>query len=197
MKRKWIRFISCAVLLSCVFSMTGCLPQETETSEIVLGEWKENVFTNEWSGIQFTLPEDFTSQSLGDLPTYKDQKFDLLLLHSDETTNISLLYVDLLYAGKPDMTASAYLETVRTQLKTSETKDFVFEETFEKTIIADEEFVSMRSEFSFKDPENNTKGYQDGYARKAGGVIIVFIASYSEETKQSVDGFFQSIVSPS
>jgi len=174
--------------------LSGCIVLENkEKSNIVVGEWMEDTFANQWSNITFTLPPHYKAIYNKDLNTIPGQVNDFLLINDDQATNISLMYVDLSFGSQLNQTPESYLSTVRQQLSNSKNKDYQFADDYERISIAGEEYSVLRTEFVFKDGSAGNTGFQDGYVRSFDNTLIVFLAVYSEEQKDSVTSFFSTI----
>jgi hypothetical protein len=160
---------------------------------ITVGEWVENTFINTWMGITFELPADFEVKDLSDIGQPPGQIYDFWLLHEDQKTNIMLLYVDLQSGDPRDHSAEDYLDITKEQLKNSPNRDYEFAERLDSRFIAGVSYRVLRTTFTDKNNQSGENGFQDGYARRYGNAIIVFLAVYDNDTKDSVDAFFSSI----
>jgi len=160
---------------------------------ITVGEWVGSTFINTWLGITFELPADFEVKDLSDIGQPPGQIYDFWLLHEDQKTNIMLLYVDLQSGDPRDHSAEDYLEITKGQLQNSPNRDYEFAERLDSRFIAGMSYRVLRTTFTDKDNQSGEHGFQDGYARRYGNAIIVFLAVYDNDTKDSVDAFFSSI----
>jgi len=179
------------IFLLCSIFLTSC--KGTSKSNIITGEWNDNIFTNTWSNITFELPFTYEAIHLNELGSIPGQTNDFFLLNEDQTANITVMYVDLLYQNQQNLSTEEYLNTVKQQLANSKNKDYNFASNFENVFIAEEEYLMLHSEFYFKEFSTEGTNYQDGYARKFDNAIIVFLVCYSDETKDYVDSFLSSI----
>jgi len=169
---------------------------------IEVGQWLENVFENTWSDITFELPIGFEAVDLSTIEPPPGQVYDFWLFHENQKTNIMLLYVDLQSGDPRDHTAEEYLDIVKGQLQSSARRDYEFAERLEHAFFAGKQYRVLRTTFTNKEnPASGSGGqssgsevyFQDGYARKYGNAIVVFLAVYDSDTKDSVDTFFSSI----
>ena len=190
MKKKICKLFIWIFVLCWLFLTSGCTPLK---SNIVVGEWNDNIFTNAWSNVTFELPSDYKVQPDSELGFVPGQKTDFFLVRDDQTANISLIYVNLYYGSQQELTAEEYLNIVKKQLAESKNKNYDFASDFESVVIAGEEYLVLRSTFSFKEASTNGTYYQDGYARKFDDSIIFFLANYSDDAKNSVASFLSSI----
>ena len=186
-------FILLIIVLCCVFLLNGCgtiifLPK----TNIRTGTWVGDVYANQWANITFTLPSDYNSIKINAFEV-PGQIQDFLFVNNDQSLVVSLTYVILSDKTQKGQTAEDYLNIVKQQLAASANKNYIFANDFETVIIAGEEYIVMRSEFSFKETPTVTINYQDGYVRKFDNVFIVFIITYTDDTKESADSFLSAI----
>jgi len=193
MVKKSCVFIALVIVFCCVFLLNGCdttifLPK----TNITIGTWVDDIYTNQWANITFTLPSDCDLIKINAFE-FSGQIQDFLFVNIDQSLVISLTYVILSNKTQKEQTAEDYLNTVKQQLAASANKNYIFTDDFENVIIAGEKYVVMPSEFSFKENPTETINYQDGYVRKFDAAFIVLIITYTDDAKESADSFLSSI----
>ena len=186
MKNKPYTCSVATIIIICICLVSACIPFGAG-SPLVTGKWDGDVFTNEWTRITFELPSGFSKSDGANLP--RGLKNDFTVANEDNSVLISLTYFDV---SKNNDTAEDYLSSTRAQLADSPNKSYTFQENSESMTIAGNEYAVMRSQFFFDD--NPTKVFhQDGYSYRFVNTMMVFIAVYTDDTKDSVDSFLASI----
>ena len=178
------------LVLGSVFLVCGCVSFGAR-SPLVTGQWESDTFTNRWTDITFELPAGFRVLPIDEY-TAPGQRNDFTLVNEDYTAVISLTYIDVSSGKAQNHTPEDYLNIVREQLADSPNRVYTFSESFESAVIAGREYVVMRAEFVNNDNPAEVV-FQDGYAHRFVNTMLVFITTYSEETRDTVDLFLSSI----
>ena len=195
MKNRFRKSISLFLIGCLLFFISGCLRLREKSNEnITTGNWKENVFTNVWSDISFTMPSSFESVDVKELGApIPGHVYDFFVNDENQKSGITLYYVDLTYGQQQNLSLEDYLNEVKSGLLNSPNKDYIFANGFSSAVIAGEDYLVLRSNYSFKGSAEKETYYQDGYARKIDDAMIIFLTVYSEETKETIDLFLSSI----
>lgn len=123
--KKIICVLFAAVLL---LSVCGC----SSEIEFTAGEWKGNVYTNEYAGINFKMPDDWThytdeqlaetmklsidaaagsdeyAQKIAELATV----YGMVAMNPEMTANVQVVFENVTVSGNNDMTARGSLDIV-------------------------------------------------------------------------------------
>ena len=120
------------LVASMLFALTGCGKEKENKVEFSMGEWKDNVYENEFLGLEFNLPEGWEYSS--DEEIAKTMNLGTELLNDDqkyaaEVSKLNSVYYMLaknpstgdnvtVLSEKPlvDVTTEYYLDQLETQL---------------------------------------------------------------------------------
>jgi len=174
------------LLILCLIlsTVSGCMG-----SPLVTGTWDGDTFTNQWTHITFELPSGFEVLSRDRGPGWVD---DFTIMNDDARVVIGLTYTDISHRDFDEYTAEDYLGIIRESLLDSQSRDFTFANDFELVTIAGREYVLMRGAYTYKD--NPTEGaFHDIYAHRFVNTMMIFIAVYDEDARETVDAFLSSI----
>ena len=182
---------------------------ETQTNEVSktektfsMGEWKNNVYTNEFLGIKLTLPEGWSYSDEEQIASMMNIGVELLNDDQKELAEISKLntvyYVVAnnaetgdnlsIMSEKPaqDVTVDYYINALKTQLTAVESLKYTINETTKATIGNNEcDVLSVTAEVS------GVSILQKYYVYKQDKYFVVVIATVTEEAgfKTIVDAF--------
>ena len=148
------------------------------------GELVGNVYTNEWAGITFTLPEGFVNGSAEDYDDSSDTYTDACLIAEDEDNGISFITI-----ATEDMTEDEYLNYVTEDMLDEEmtSQGWSFGTAYSMPI-AGENYRALKMSNS------NTDAFEEIIAcRIYDGHILCFICYGNTPT---VDAFFDSVTTP-
>jgi len=187
MVKKIGKYLAAFLVLCNAFLLSGCT-----SSPLVTGTWNDGVFTNSWADITFELPLGFQVIPPNELRPVPGQRNDFTLINDDYSVVISLTYVNASSGDSRNYTEGDYLNIVREQLENSLSRTYTFSDDFDSATIAGKEYSVMRATFINNDNPTEVI-YQDGYAHRFVGTMIVFITVYSDNIRDSVDSFLASI----
>ena len=148
------------------------------------GELVGNVYTNEWAGITFTLPEGFVNGSAEDYDDSSDSYTDACLIAEDEDNGISFITI-----ATEDMTEDEYLDYVTEDMLDEEmtSQGWSFGTAYSMPI-AGENYRALKMSNS------HTDAFEEIIAcRIYDGHILCFICYGNTPT---VDAFFDSVTTP-
>jgi predicted small secreted protein len=201
MKTVWRIFafiLLCTLMVSCNNTVNQGVAEK-----IQIGMWAEDAFTNEWSNIEFTLPEGYhiatvnefyEKTGLTDSNTYNNGNktipedartvFDILIVGDITKANFKIVYEVGL--GTEEM----YFEGLLSKL--NETPDYQPEVVNNQIVeIGAEQYHMASLYFANKDI------YADWYLRENNGAMICLISTYenSDEAKAATSIFINAIQS--
>ncbi len=150
------------VFILLVFALTMAAAQINEFS---LGEWNDNIYTNDFLGIKFQLPEDWKRFSDEDLAQVMNLGTELLNDDQKKLAELSKINsVSYMGANNPatgdsimvssvksifDLTAEYFMNGVKTQLQALESIDYEVSEISKEELAGREYYVlTAKSEIS-------------------------------------------------
>jgi len=203
MKHLLLRLIAITLILISIITLTGCflLPEYDPEmplssvlgSPLLTGEWDGNTFKNNWSGINFELPQGFLVSDY-EMKIPGEYALDFLLYHDDfPELVISLAYFDVTQGESRVHTAEDYLTISKNELLNSPDRNFFFDEGFGSVVIGDWKYAVTSG--TFVDIGNDTQivYHIDRYAYRWVGTMVVIVAMYSNESAGTVNTFLNSI----
>ncbi|MDR0813833.1 MAG: hypothetical protein LBO63_07535 [Oscillospiraceae bacterium] len=205
--RKHIKTAVAALLaLSLSLSVAACSP----TGKIAEGTWEGDTFTNTWSQIKLTLPENTRKLSETEISgllgagedvlindgianetalntTKARTVYDFFLYVNGGTASIFLAYENLTIWGK-SLTIADYLKQLQDQVSQVAELGYVFlgEET---ATVAGENYTVHK--YSVAD-----QFYQRYYVRKLDGAFATIVTTYPVESESDILNFIDSIEKP-
>lgn len=188
MRNRWHKYLLLIFALNIVLSGSACIRR----SPFVMGTWDGDVFTNEWTEITFEMPAGFKALATDAINLPYGQVADFQLLSDDGKTALALYYVDASFEETRDDTAEDYFNTTKEELAASTERDYILQENYEDAVIAGEEYLVMRAEYTDHDNPSEVV-FQDAYARRWVDTMVLFLAVYSADTKDIVDSLLASI----
>jgi len=194
-KYGFYRFLTVLIIIGFAVLATGCNDAETDVlpGPMSAGSWSGDTFTNDWAGITFELPDGFRAMTAGEFPhDPPGQTTDVNLINEHSLAVISLIYVDVPSEDPQFQTAGDYLDRMRRQLTDYSRWEWAFPDVYEPVSIAGKEFLVKRAVF-YDNESPDEFHYQDGYVYRFHDTLIVFLAAYNDDTRDSVNMFFQSI----
>ena len=141
--------ILCAIMaMLMLLTVCGCGDRTTGTGdeadtkvEFTAGEWNGSVYTNEFAGITFNLPDGWSRYNDEDLAEMMQISLDIVadnnafaqkiaelstvygMIANDQSGNsIQVVFENLLVTGNKDMTTTEYLDTVLPMLEATYTE---------------------------------------------------------------------------
>lgn len=174
------------VLLMFVLAMAVAAPKSS--GELSMGEWKKNVYTNDFLGIKYRLPEGWTRY--GDAEMAEIMQLGTELISDNQKYLAELAKLNLVYymlVNNPstgdnivvlteksalDYTVDYYIDAVKTQLQNVDALKYEFSAT-SKEKIAGVEYNALVATAS----TGNISMTQKYYARKMGKYFVSIIAS--------------------
>lgn len=147
MKKKILLVIGMVLCLGC-FTACGS-NNDSENSSInqsqasIRGTWNDNVYTNEFANLKYTLPEQWqyaTDEEIASImgtteDTFDKVTYDMVSQNLYTGSNIILMFEDLSKSiGGSKITEEDYMDITTQQLKDIEELDYKFGEPFETTI---------------------------------------------------------------
>lgn len=149
----------CNVIMLLLFVLliaTGC--EKNETKEISLGSWNENTYTNEFLGLTYYKPDDwtrFTDEQIKDVMEIGSELTDAseLAKKLSELTSVTYLMSSssdgsnvILMSEKPlvNMSEQSYAESLKSQLESQTSMSYTLSD-IEKETIDGSEFVTIEA----------------------------------------------------
>ncbi len=174
------------VLLMFVLAMAVAAPKSS--GELSMGEWKKNVYTNDFLGIKYRLPDGWTRY--GDEEMAEIMKLGTELISDNQKYLAELAKLNLVYymlVNNPatgdnivvmtektalDYTVDFYIDSVKAQLQSVENLDYEVSST-SKEKISGVEYSALVANAN-AGGINMTQKY---YARKMGKYFVAIIAT--------------------
>ena len=185
--RKFILMAICTLLI-----VTGC-----STTAFSMGSWEGNVYTNDFLGLTYTMPEDWTRTSDEELEELIEQAADLMDLSDNEKklADLKAIYYlmtkdsvgnnAILGSEKVSGSTSAkvYAESLKTQLESQESLGYELSDIKTETVDG-KEFVIMGA--------NVTLFKQKYYIYKVDNYMVyICITGYSDEEINEIVEHFE------
>ena len=162
--------------------------EKNESKEFSMGEWKNNVYTNDFLGLKFNLPEGWSYSSDEEIAKMMDLGVDLLndeqKMESEVAKLTSVYYMVandpntgnsvVLLSEKPliDLTVDSYLNQLKNQLTSVDSINYEMGEEGKETI-ANKEFATLTATATM----NNVKMIQKYYVYKLDKYFVSIIAT--------------------
>jgi hypothetical protein len=214
---KKLTLIPLVLLLLATTACSGTKETDAQTSaknDIQTGTWSEDgkVFTNEWSGIKFTLPDGYVAASEEELATMASANqeiiaeasndleasiamarvaYDFLVQPSDGTglPNMVLMYENIgLSVATKSLDENGYLDVMSIQFKEMESQGMVYSEVERTTAtVAGAEWTCGKYSI------NDGIALNDFYMRKVDGVMYQLSITYSQDTADAAATLLSAI----
>ena len=182
------------VLLLCVILISGCKNFIGKAGQTV-GTWEGNVYTNNWLGFTFEMPDGYYPSDLNSYAQEPGHLDDFAIINGDHVTLIYLTYTDVSFGIYRTHTAEYYISYVMDGMLDSENRNYEILSFSQKATIAETEYQVLSTAFTAKDdPEH--RYYQDLYVRRYQNSMITLYITYSEETQPDISRFLASIRKP-
>jgi len=193
------------ILLLSVFLLTtvfAAKPEDSGNAQISMGEWKKNVYINDFLNIKYRLPDGWTRYSDEDIAEIMKLGTDLISNDQQylaELAKLNLVYymlvnnpatgdniVVLTEKAALDYTLDYYLDSVKTQMQNLGTANY---ETGEitKEQVAGVEYSAFLADAS----AGNVSMTQKYYSRKLGKFFVSIIAT-SKNGEASINDFMKA-----
>ncbi len=196
-----------ALLLALLLAFTGC--SQVLKGKITAGTWDGMTFTNTWSDIKFTLPDDFTIltpdeiaevNSTGketmvnngsnsaefDIASMKSM-YDCMFYLEDGMSNISIMYENLDFGNQKNVTEADYAKAINDQLAAVTTIKFEPLDSSKRTIAGHEFYANNLLVNDFVN--------QTYYLYKFDNAMMCIITTYIGDSEESMNKFLDSITS--
>lgn len=185
------------LVASMLFLLAGCGAKDvttdneegkTESKEFSMGKWENNVYTNDFLGLKFNLPEGWSYSSDEEIAKMMDLGTDLLNDEQKMAAEVSKLtsayYMVandpntgnnvVLLSEKPliDLTVDSYLNQLKNQLTSVDSIKYEMGEEGKETI-ANKEFTTLTSTATM----NNVTMIQKYYVYKLDKYFVSIIAT--------------------
>ncbi len=185
------------LVASMLFLLAGCgakdvttnnEEEKTESKEFSMGKWENNVYTNDFLGLKFNLPEGWSYSSDEEIAEMMDLGTDLLNDEQKMAAEVSKLtsayYMVandpntgnnvVLLSEKPliDLTVDSYLSQLKNQLTSVDSIKYEMGEEGKETI-ANKEFTTLTSTATM----NNVTMIQKYYVYKLDKYFVSIIAT--------------------
>ena len=194
---KYAAFCLMLLILAC---LGGC-----GNSKIEMGQWEDNVFTNDWYDIKVTIPDGYqvlgteeVEELLGagqkvivndGLVTEEEIKktegntiYDFYVFDANGTSSLALGYEKL----PSSYSEEKYLEIVKSNLESLDTISYEIGE-FEKATIGKHEYMKLSASLY------GGMVSQEYYVHRQGGYMGFLIVTYNEETKAEIQEIVKMI----
>ena len=182
---------------------------DTENNELVFGEISENVYTNSFAGLSFTLPDGWTFATESELEQmmgagseaiYGDDQqaaveyamsatiYDMMAQNADDGSNIIVMLENTsMYEGGTEITEEEYLAALKNSLDLSTTVTYIISDTVTKATINDSEYTVLESEI-----EGYGGAYQTYYVRRIGKFMLcICFTGYEVNPGSVMQGYFE------
>lgn len=159
--------------------------KEPENVTVSKGTWTEGVYKNEFAGLEFKLPENFTKATDEELKSLNELSegtyiYDMMCQNEKTGSNMIVMYEDVLDSfGVASVTAGEYLDATEEMM---EQNGFAIEGRG-KEMVSGKEYDTLHISVTFE----GVKADQHSFVRKEGNYIIsVIIAVMGEDSIESV-----------
>ena len=144
------------LLIFSLFLVTGCSVEEKK--EFSIGTWEGNTYTNEFLGVNYSMPEDWTRISDEDIKLLMDEATDLMEYSETEKKLVDLKVVYYLSAKSEtganvilgsekvigDVSDVKYAKNIKKQLEEQKNLNYVLSSVKLETI-DEREFVTLEA----------------------------------------------------
>lgn len=166
---------------------SGLIDETSPAVPYTKGELSGDVYTNEWAGLQFTIPEGFVNGSEEDYDDSSDIYTDACLIAEDEDNGISFITIGS--GGYTGMTEDDYLKYLTDDMLDEEmiSQGWSFGTNYSMQI-AGEDYRAIKMSNSYTD------SFEEIVACRIYDDHMLCFICYGDTTV--IDGFFDSITTP-